>query len=413
MDDRERTLGEVIDYYIKSHDFNGLPVYNMKNFDRGILCDLLRDGLVEVLTEKETSNPHIKGFEINSPVEYQKSNLLHSKYSVLYPTRKALEGVKKDQTKPYTAAMQGGESHFKKVYFNIEVLERYANNPKFLIMDSGYRGNIYPKDEYSEDNDIDDEYIKDYGMAYINGNQLERAVCVFICDLARLSSQKQMLWKSFELAEQCHCSVHSGFIKNLLLGEWVDDVWIFHALIEEMIIINKQCEYMGIPRLFNKTFGTHYSEMPDGYRNILLPTLKNYYDFILVLEKMTIHNLSYKTFQSTAEYIDSIDAFDEAGKQKGSLTMLEEWLHKNIRTEEDITAIIIKPLRNIRSIRQKPAHELTLNKYDIMLYQEQINLMNKTYNAIRSIRLLFSNHPLGKNVQIPDYLVTGGDIVNY
>ena len=30
-------------------------------------------------------------------------------------------------------------------------------------MDSGYRGNIYPKDEYCEDKTIEDEYIKTMG----------------------------------------------------------------------------------------------------------------------------------------------------------------------------------------------------------------------------------------------------------
>lgn len=37
--------------------------------------------------------------------------------------------------------------------------------------------------------------------------------------------------------------------------------------------------------------------MPEGSRNILLPTLKNYYDFVLVLKKIIVHNISYKTFQ--------------------------------------------------------------------------------------------------------------------
>jgi len=69
-------------------------------------------------------------------------------------------------------------------------------------MDNRYRGNIYVKDEYIDDKTIEDEYIKDYGLAYIDGKNLERAVGVFVCDLAKLSSQKQMLWKGFELPNQ-------------------------------------------------------------------------------------------------------------------------------------------------------------------------------------------------------------------
>lgn len=294
---------------------------------------------------------------IYQTIEQQKENISKkTNYSVLYPTRKALESLPLDYTKPYSVLMQRGEKQFKIIYFSIEILERYANNPKFVIMDNGYRGNIYPKDEYVDDNNIEDEYIKDYGMAYIDGKHIERAIGVFVCDLAKLSSQKQMLWKGFELHNQSKCKINSGFIENLINGQWVTKAWIFHALIDEMKVINEQCEHMMIPRLFNRTFGTHYSEMPEGFRNIFLPTLKNYYDFVLVLEKIVVHNISYKTFQKSAQYISSVTRHDESGKEKGSLTIFEEWLYKNIRTQENLTDIIIKPLRNIRKIRQKPAH---------------------------------------------------------
>ena len=153
--------------------------------------------------------------------------------------------------------------------------------------------------------------------------------------------------------------------------------------------------------------------MPEGYRNIFLPSLKNYYDFILVLEKMLVHNISYKTFQKKTPYIISVERTDERGKDKGSLVMFDEWLNKNISTKEDMSELIIKPLKNIRKIRQKPAHELTSNKYDISLYKKQIDLMNDTYSAIRAIRLFFSNHPLTKNIEVPEYLITGEDIISY
>lgn len=411
---KDTVLNEIIKHYIGSHDFNGLPVYNMKYYDYSILCELIDEGLIEVLSEKEVMNPHIKAFDLNIPVNQQKENISKkTKYSVIYPTKKALESIPLDYTKPYSVLMQKGEKQFKIIYFNIEILERYVNNPKFVIMDNGYRGNIYVKDEYLDDKTIEDEYIKNYGMAYIEGKHLERAVGVFVCDLAKLSSQKQMLWKGFELPNQRKCKINAGFVDNLINGKWVIETWIFHALIEEMKVINDQCEHMGIPKLFNKTFGTHYSEMPEGFRNILLPTLKNYYDFVLVLEKIIVHNISYKTFQKNALYIQGIERKDESGKDKGSLVMFEEWLSKNIRTQENITDLIIVPLKKIRNIRQKPAHELTSNQYDITLYQEQFDLMNDTYTAVRAIRLFFSNHPLAKDVKVPEHLVSGENIVNY
>lgn len=411
---KENVLNEIISFYLKSRDFNGLPVYNMESYDFSILYELIDEGLIVVLSDKEVLNPHVRSFDFDIPLERQKENLSNNtNNSVLYPTKKALESVPPDHAKPYSDLMQKGMEQFKIIYFEIEILERYNNNPRFLIMDNGYRGNIYVKDEYSDDETLVHEYIKNYGMAYIEGEYLQRAVGVFVCDLAKLSSQKQMMWKGFELQDQEKCQISSGFVKNLIMGEWVEEIWIFHALIEEMTIINEQCEHMKIPHLFNKTFGTHYSEMPEGFRNILLPTLKNYYDFVLVLEKLVVHNISYETFQKNTMYTRSVERKDEAGNFKGSLVMLEEWLIKNIRTTENLTDIIIRPLRNIRKIRQLPAHELISNQYDVTLYKKQIELMNDTYSAISAIRVFFSRHPLAKEVKVPDYLMTGEKIANY
>lgn len=414
MIDKNLVINEIIEYYLNSNNFNGLPIYMMKNYDYEVLCELIDENIIEVLSGNEVINPHIKGGNFNIPKEQQKVNINNKdKYSVLYPTKQALENISVEYTSPYTEMLRKGENQFEIIYFDIEILERYINNPKFIVADNGYRGNIYPKDEYYDDEMIEDEYIKDYGMAYIEGKEINRAIGVFVCDLAKLSQRKQMLWKGFELLRQNECKINSGFVKNLIYGEWVTKVWIFHALLEEMKIINKQCEAMEIPKLFNKTFGTHYTEVPEGYRNIFLPSLKNYYDFVLVLEKIVVHNISYKTFQKRTDYIASIERTDEKGKDKGSLIMFEEWLNKNIYTKENMSEIIIKPLRNIRKIRQKPAHELTSNKYDISLYKEQMDLMNDTYSAIRAIRLFFSKHPLVKNIEIPEYLITGEDIASY
>ena len=132
---KDTVLNEITKHYLESHDFNGLPVYCMKYYDYNILCELIDEGLVEVLSELEATNPHIKSFEYNIPEEQQKENISKkTNYSVLYPTRKALESIELDHTKPYSVLMQKGENHFKIIYFNIEILERYVNNPILFLL---------------------------------------------------------------------------------------------------------------------------------------------------------------------------------------------------------------------------------------------------------------------------------------
>lgn len=180
-----------------------------------------------------------------------------------------------------------------------------------------------------------------------------------------------------------------------------------------MIVINNMCDKMNIPKLFKKTFKPHSNDKPDDYRTILRPTSKNFYSFIVSLEKAIVHNLNIKTFTTKGTYINTIERKYENGQPKGSLNMLSEWLKKNISTPEDLEKLIINPLKRIRKIRQIPAHEMFSNEYDRALYKQQNEIIVNTYGAIRAIRLFFANHPLNRDIDIPEYLVTGEKIVIY
>lgn len=410
---KEKILDEIVNHYINSSRFNGVPIYNMDDYDINSIIELINEGMIEAISECDVLNPHIKGFDLKLSKEHQIESARNlNSHTCFYPTDKALQTIKIDYKRPYTALMQTGKAQFDIIFFDVEILERYNNNPKYLIMDNGYRGCISVKDEYYNETE-ENEYIKDYGMAYIDGDKLNRAIGVFAIDLARLSPRIQMLWKGFELENQEECKINSGFIENLIEGRWVTQYWIFHALLDEMKVINKQCEAMELPKLFSHVYGTGYTEMPEGYRSIMLPTLKNYYDFVLVMEKLVVHNISYKIFQKDSLHISKIERKDEQGKDKGSIVMLQEWLKKNVRANFDMDEVIINPLKNIRRIRQVPAHELTNNKYDLDVYEKQRELMEETYEAVRAIRMLFMGHPMAKNVKIPKPLLEGKNIVFY
>ena len=412
---KEDLLEKIIERYLKSSDYNGTPIYTIGDDAKNLLCQLVDDGEIEILSENEAINPHIKAFDIVIDKERQKEYIWDSSIlSVAYPSKRALSDVDIDATMPYTGMLRKGIKQFDIIFFDIEILERYANNPKFFIIDNGYRGSIYPEDQYLEENEIDNEYVKNYGMAYIDGPTFKRAIGVFAYDLSKMTAKKQQLWRAFELESQDKCHVCPGFVKNLIIGEWVTEMWIFHAIIDEMKAINSLCTAMNIPPFYNHTYGTHFSEMPEGYRNILLPTKKNYYDFVLVIEKMLVHNISYKTFTVDGVYVKKVNRQNDKGENRGSLQMLEEWLCLNTTVSlDDIQRVIVSPLKRVRKIRQVPAHELTSNEYDVKYYTEQFNLINDIYGALASIRNLLSTNPITKCVKIPDYLIDGTHIVNY
>ena len=388
----------------------------MKDYDSNSLIELINQGMIEVLSEQEVLNPHIKGFDLSSiPKETQIQRVTEkSNNTCFYPTQKALLDIQADYQKPYKALLQKGAPQFKIIFFNIEILQIYINNPKYYIADFGYCGNIGLKQEYWDDESLDSEFVKEYGMAYEKGNsKINRAVAVFVRDLSKLSSNTQLRWKSYELPIQSQYLVESGFYKNAILGEFVDKYWVMDAILDEMKVINNLCIAIGLPELFRETFGTYYTDRPDGFTTLLLPTKKNYYDFVSVLEKLLVHNINIKTFLNDYGVIKAIERNDNNGNPKGSLVMLKEWMFKNVRANYDMEEIIINPLKNIRKIRQVPAHELYNNEFDINLYEEQKNLVEDVYEAIYALRRLFMGHPLTKNVEIPEVLTKRNDIVFY
>lgn len=304
--------------------------------------------------------------------------------------------------------------NYKVVYFDIHVLERYFNNPKYHVFYSGYRGSISIKDEYFDDN-TETEYIKNFGLAYEKKDREKRAIATFASDLAKISKKAQGHWYSYLLENSEDYYLNNGFIKNLIYGEWVEEISIFDALLMEIHFINEMCESIQIYKMYKEKFKyntMNKEDRPINYHIVLLPTRDNYYNFINTLEKLVVNNVEPKTFTQDAFLIKGVERKTKEGFNKGTLVLLSEWLQRNVQSD-DIEKKVIKPLKKLRKIRQKPAHHLYDNVYDEQIWIDQKMLMHDVYTAVRNIRLLLSSHPFAKDVQIPKTLFEGKKIVQY
>lgn len=414
MATKEKLLDDIKKYYLKSYDFNGIPLSQFNNYDFSVLSELIDDDMIFILSGNDVLNPYINRYGSEVDKETQK-NYLYNKdeYAVIYPSKKALKFTRKIEGKPYTNMLRKGESQLKKIFFDVEILDRYFNNPKYDIQDRGYRGNIILKHEFARDISLKDDFIKDYGMAYSKDAPFERVICVFLKDLSDLSAKKQQLWKSFEKENQEKYFVNNDFVKNLECGQWSDNLWTFEAVLRIMILINAQCNAIGIPPLFLKTYNVDDMEWPEDFRIIFSPTKKNYHNFLLVIEKLFIGKINIHTFLRKAPYVKNIERKDENDKDKSSLNMLEEWLNKNIRFKNGCAKDIVKPLRVIRRERQIPAHELEENEYSLKYYEIQNKHISDIYWCLSNITIFLSKHPLACSVEIPDYLLDTEHLVNY
>jgi hypothetical protein len=57
---------------------------------------------------------------------------------------------------------------------------------------------------------------------------------------------------------------------------------------------------------------------------------------------------------------------------------------------------MFKGFRAVRKLRQKPAHAVNENVFDLSYFKEQRRLMIETYDSLRTLRLVLANHPMIK-----------------
>ena len=417
MTEKERILDEITDYYLHgSHDFNGLPFYQIEGYDKAALVELVNEGKVQILTENECTNPHIRGFDFQVPVETQIGYIHDGNiWFVAYPTAAYLQSLQFFEEKPFTKMLARGESQLKFLYFKPDVLLQYFKNPQYSIWDIGYSGSISLITGDESDEDL--SYVRDYGLAYrLGAERKERYVGLMLCDLAKLNENTQYMFRGCLLRDQNQYEINRDCYKNLILGDWTDDIWIFTALLEEIQIINQMCENMRLPALFlNPPSPEKQWCSSPTYRNMLLPTLDEYYSFVTALEKIVVQNLNVKVFRKDGVGFIPIPAEPGVTNPK-TLQIFEEWLERNDlfkNGDDSWKEKIIRPLKRLRKERQIPAHETYINKYDPELYTKQDRMIEEIYSAVRNIRLLFATHHSNHAVKIPDYLITEDKIRIY
>ena len=182
-------------------------------------------------------------------------------------------------------------------------------------------------------------------------------------------------------------------------------------------VYSDRTNYGCIPHLFRKEFSWGEQELI-GYRILLIPSLKNYYDFVSSLEKIVVNNINFAAFQQAAPYIQPVQQKKEDNTLKGSIEMLEEWINHNYCSTNPTLKVqlkkdVIDVFRKIRKIRQVPAHELYSNRHDKGLYRNQNELIRDTYDAVMILRMIFNNHPRTRHLSAPINLQDRGNIVIY
>lgn len=319
---KQYIIDEITDYYLNSRDFNGIPLNRISNKNIELIEELINEEKIEIISSKFVINPHIRMYNLKVSIEDQKEALSEDiDNCVLYPTKKYLETLNLTDSKPFTELLMNGRNQLDIIFFKLDILESYFQDPRYHIFFGDYRGTIVTRDKHINGDYDDIEYIKDFGIAYHKNKKVKRCVGVFIGDLADLSLYDQMKWKKYMLSNQEDYYINSSFYKNTILGQWTDKISVYDAILDEVELINKLCDNMKLPKLFKTEFSNEcYEDRPDYYRMMFLPTIKNYYDFVMVLEKMFVDNINIETFKSKGVGFKTVHPYDKKGK-KASIRM--------------------------------------------------------------------------------------------
>lgn len=431
---KEKIENIVYDFFVTSSDFNGIPLRNISeklkiDYENSIdvIKELVKDNTVSI---QSSTNPHIIGFN-HYPIDSQIHILEEAKkikevvHSIgditissedtefpicLYPSKSYLQ-KKRDLIEYgnalYTKQLALAEPHLTPIFFEIEVLDRYFNDPRFYFKFEDYSGQIsclYDEKGNPIVREEDHIFLKTFGLGFDENG--DRLAVVYLRYLKDLTPEHQIYWKSRQKIG--NCKILEEYHQNTIQGNWTFSYSIFSGFIGEQKCINDLTELIFTRPLFRKSFEN--KNRPKEFTFFFTPTLKNYNDFILLLDKMISENINKDFFEGKVEFFEFKEL--ENGlverQSKGTLQLFEEWLTSVYNVNGDgAVSELFKPLKKIRKERQNPAHKINENQYDKHLIEKQKIIMDELYSVFRNLRNIFHQHPKARSFEIPNWLENG------
>jgi hypothetical protein len=412
--DLDQVVQEVARFYLDSHDFNACPATSVlgsaaSTQARAAIETLVTSEKIEILTEKLTVNPHIKRLPLPS-IEQQLAALKKSRtlqHVCLYPHKEVLRTLvdaTRHEGKPFELDLALGAPQLMPLNFDLTVLEFYRNDPRYHYECDDMHGWISISDDFYRSPDVpkrDQILLDTFGFAY--NEKLDRAVVTFLRYLANLSPEHQQVWKAKQLGAEF--KMHPDFYRSQIVGDWPENLPIFTAFWMELGLINEMTTAMGRPPLFRDI-----AKRPRNFAFLIRPTLGEFNDFVLVLDKIISDNLNKKFFQGDVDLEDEAPRADGkiVVRQKGTLALLDEWMRSKFRTPDwEPFDEAMGTFREIRKLRQNPAHALESDAFDQKYFHKQHALIVKAYNAVRVLRMMFEKHPAAESIVVDVHLRDG------
>jgi hypothetical protein len=393
--------------YMESRDFNGLHISTTRNSRDEIeaAVELANADLIEVVGPSDYMNIHIRPWPSRRTVAEQIEELRElsdDDYGVcLYPKAKALRRMKlpeKFDDAPFARAMARGRSTLELAFFSSDVLEGYRNDARYRFGMSDFGINFGLSDEAYDDKDQpkkDRVGLMHLGFAYdmrhydpeLPESPIVRRVAAFYGDLDDLTPEHQQRWASFQVDAE-------GIVPHPVwyasqMGRWPDGMGPFTRLAQELKAISDLFENVWGARLFRS------HEPPDDFGWILRADQREWDHFIHSFDKLLSDNIDSAALDKAR-----VPRMNERNDRLGTLGRLELFMTMN-HVKADRAKWALKPLRQVRAARQKPAHALRTNLTDRTFIRKQRDLLHDVDEVLINIRQWLSSHPQNRGWEEP------------
>ncbi|MDO8544379.1 MAG: hypothetical protein Q7S40_28390 [Opitutaceae bacterium] len=408
-------VDRCVESYLSSHDFNGLNLSSLApnlptdpTETKQWLGTLIERDLIALRLEN-AGNPFIRHFP-DPEKAVQLEELAESNLSlvVVYPTSAVLAkrvDFSHYAGQPFALRLALGEAQLDYHSFDLSVLEFYRNDPRFRYRVDDVFGAIWMQDEHAEQPgtaEADNTYLQSFGFSY--DDDMNRSVLVFNRYLSDLTPEHQSIWEAKRLKQKGR--MHPDYYRSSIRGMFADHVPVLKALTMEMHHINRMSELMGRCPLFRKDFNDDEIK-PRGFTLLIRPTAKEFYDFVLLLDQMLSDNITKEFFENDVPLTEEIPRGEGRFeiRQRGTLALLEEWVRTRfVPVDPKPIDNAFAALRKVRKLRQKPAHAPVDGQFDQQFFKDQRALIIEAYGAMRTLRLIFKNHPACVNYSVEAFL---------
>lgn len=408
----------IVKFFLRSHDFNGLPMSALSNdVDdeekiKAAIRGLIEKGRISCAFASISVNPHVKRFP-DLPIDDQIAQFERDapKGVCFYPSADLVRehfDVKILDDRPFTKKLLLGAAQLDWEGFDLGVLDRYYNDPRYHFHFDDFGGRLSIRSDADEDSGVPSHekvFIQTFGLGY---DEAERRVAVvFLRYLSGLSPEHQQYWNTF--VRPGPIRLHAEYYRSAYLGElFPESGSFFEAILNEMRLINELTSGIYGKTLFRTVPA---DSRPAGLTPFLRPTLKNFKDFLLAMDKLLSENIDREFFRGEVPLQAETETSDGEiiVENKRTLALLEEWMRKKIQWDDEEAAVnlIVGPLKRIHRLCRAPAEKLEENEFSPEYDDERHAVVKDVYESLVNLRETLAGHPNAPAIKIPSWISEG------